>query len=346
MFNALENGSPRILMEVDLQPVQGEVFQSTGFPDIGSAVYNLPDGTRKLIVESAQSMANRLEETIVGDGGLIPELEGLSYVQSRLTYKPESKAKEEKDFEWFTSSLVEPHRLGSPYILGKKEENVIRKAFKEMELDVQKQWTDWPRAAAIVFKYDVNSLIHGAFLVDLSKNLRFSRLLTGFIEATDVNDVIIGGVKNNMLDPSGTYTVIDGNQKDVYSNVPYQRVFHTAGRITAYFALDIDLLNNYQLGEDASRLLVALALYKVRRFLDGNMRLRSNCTFRTVGPVKVTEPDGFELPAASEILPVLKNLITKCRPMFADKLVTEVEVGLKKGSKNNKAGDNNAENTD
>ncbi len=51
----------RILMEVDLKPVQGSRFQPTGFPDLGVASYELADGTSMLLVESAQSMGNRLE---------------------------------------------------------------------------------------------------------------------------------------------------------------------------------------------------------------------------------------------------------------------------------------------
>src|SRR6056297_1368407 len=53
--------SPRLLIEAELQPIQGTRFQPTGFPDLGAAVYEGPDGTSMLLVESAQSMANRLE---------------------------------------------------------------------------------------------------------------------------------------------------------------------------------------------------------------------------------------------------------------------------------------------
>ena len=59
-FGILQN-VPRLLIEVDLQPIQGTRFQPTGFPDLGAATYQLHDGTEMLVVESAQSMANRLE---------------------------------------------------------------------------------------------------------------------------------------------------------------------------------------------------------------------------------------------------------------------------------------------
>ena len=53
--------SPRLLLQVELAPVQGARFQPTGFPDVGAGVYTLPNGREQLLVESAQSVANRLE---------------------------------------------------------------------------------------------------------------------------------------------------------------------------------------------------------------------------------------------------------------------------------------------
>ena len=55
--------SRRLLIEANLQPVQGKRFQPTGFPDLGPATYQAGD-TACLLLESAQSMANRLENTI------------------------------------------------------------------------------------------------------------------------------------------------------------------------------------------------------------------------------------------------------------------------------------------
>ena len=52
---------PRLLLEARLRPVQGTRFQPTGFPNLGHAVYDSPNGTgQTVLVESAQSMANRL----------------------------------------------------------------------------------------------------------------------------------------------------------------------------------------------------------------------------------------------------------------------------------------------
>ena len=86
MFEALKC-APRLLMQVDLKPVQGSRFQPTGFADLGAAVYDRPDGKRMLLVESAQSVANRLEHACLeGDGSrLAPEFDGLPYVLLNLS---------------------------------------------------------------------------------------------------------------------------------------------------------------------------------------------------------------------------------------------------------------------
>ena len=78
--------TPRMLAEAELRPVQGDRFQPTGFAELGAATYELADGTRKLLVESSQSMANRLESAaMTPNGEIIPELRySASWVYSHL----------------------------------------------------------------------------------------------------------------------------------------------------------------------------------------------------------------------------------------------------------------------
>jgi hypothetical protein len=81
-FSALQT-APRLLIEVQLKPLQGTRFQPTGFPDLGAAVYDGPNGNRMLLVESAQSMANRME-TVCWDGpndDWVEALKGLPLVK-------------------------------------------------------------------------------------------------------------------------------------------------------------------------------------------------------------------------------------------------------------------------
>src|SRR5271157_3470140 len=88
-FKLLED-KPRILIEVNLKPVAGTRIQPTGFPDLGPATYDAPDGdggtVSTLLVESAQSMANRLEAVCWDEAAenVVPELKDLPFVKVKL----------------------------------------------------------------------------------------------------------------------------------------------------------------------------------------------------------------------------------------------------------------------
>jgi CRISPR-associated protein Csb1 len=147
--------------------------------------------------------------------------------------------------------------------------------------------------------------------------------VSGFIEASGVREVVSGGVKNNPIDPTGKMHAT-GYDKDVYGNVPYTRVEYTAEKITAYFNIDLGLLRSYDLGDDALELLVALALFKIRRFLNSGLRLRTACDLKTISDLKVTEPDGFVIPSEDELLSLIKNKIASVKDMFANPPVTQI----------------------
>ena len=306
---------------MDLSPVAGRRFQPTGFADLGAADYKLPDGTPMLLVESAQSVANRLEKTCLdGDGpGIDPALDGLPYVIADL---------EGADGVNATSSLVEAHRIGSPYfLLNKGFQNTL---IEEMGYN-PKLPLDWKKIYATLFKYDVNSLVHGVFLSLLEGGrVRAPRAITGFIEAERVERVVSGGVKNSPVDPTGKTQVADvkASESGVYSNVPYARVEYVAAKITAYFNLDLALIRGYRLGEDASNLLVSLSLLKVRRFLDASLRLRTACDFQ-VDAVRAKAPADFVLPPQPELLAAVQSGIKACAPLFAKPTVTRLKTKVK-----------------
>jgi len=106
-------GKPRLLIEIEMDPLQGTRFQPTGFPDVGAAVFERPDGKRMILVESAQSIANRLESTCLDGTGpkISKELEGLPYILVKLSGVIETE----------TSSLIEAHRINSPFIISNEE---------------------------------------------------------------------------------------------------------------------------------------------------------------------------------------------------------------------------------
>ncbi len=311
MFEKLSNAN-RILMEARLAPVQGHRFQPTGFPDLGAATYQLPDGTRMLLLESAQSMANRLENTIIGaDNEIIEDFQGLPYIRAQLSGGSETN----------TNSLIEAHRINSPFII---TDQSFQKKFKEKAHYEAKKPLNWQKIAEALFHFDVNSLIHGTFLANLEDGrVKVPRSVSAFIEARNIKEVVSGGVKNNSIDPTGTLRA-KGFEKDVYGNVPYQRVEYTADEIIAYFNVDVGLLRSYALGENAFRLMVALILFKIRKFLDSGARLRTACDLKRIDALKVTEPEGFSVLPTDTLLETVKKQIAACKPMFADPPVTEI----------------------
>ncbi|MFA5312030.1 MAG: type I-U CRISPR-associated RAMP protein Csb1/Cas7u [Methanomassiliicoccales archaeon] len=295
----------RILAKVSLRPVQGDRFQPTGFADLGAALYVRPDGKRMILLETSQSMANRMEKVCLdGDGPKIAkELEGIPYMRVKL--------KGEADSE--TSSLVEAHRLNSPFIISNKR---FQEEFRKIANYGKNKPLDWKAIGSAFFYYDPNSLVHGAFMANLDDGrIKTPRILTSFIEAEDVNEAASGGVKNNPLDPTGKLRAKDLD-KDVYGNVPYSRMEYTASNIYVYFNIDLSLIRGYQLPKESSELLTLLSLYKIKKFLNGGLRLRTACDLAVVGDIQVTRPEGFTIPSENELLKLLQERIHSCKPHF------------------------------
>ena len=297
----------RALFTVPLRPAQGHRFQPTGFPDLGAATYQAPqadgDTVPCLLVESAQSMANRLE-TVCWDAGandLVPCLRGLSYIRV------------EQDGRYLTSSVTEAHRLNSPYILESGDKtfmDIMKKAVAPMEQGP----IDRAALAGTLLRYDANSLLHGIFLAKkelAGGRLRVARVLSGFVEAEGVGVAASGGVKNDHVNPSG-------DTAKGFGNVPFHREEYTAERINAYFSLDLAQLRGYRLGETAERLLTLVALFKVRALLDGDLRFRSACDFMVEsGAITATQPAGFVLPSLADLDAALPGAIAACAAQMA-----------------------------
>jgi CRISPR-associated protein Csb1 len=361
-FKALED-KPRILIEAALKPVAGTRIQPTGFPDLGPAVYDAPDGdggtVATLLVESAQSMANRLEAVCWDEStdGIVTELKGLPFVKVRLAGLGNGSDA--------TNSLLEFHRLNSPYIMNGVTEDgttfadVLRPELGLVAVAAPTRRTPSRRAstlepvtegagdggdkerddvagvvnlrrlAAVCFKYDPNSLVHGVFLEKIAGRLRHPRALSAFIEASGISRADSGGVKFDRALPKPKVAGVDA--KGGYGNVPFHRTEFTARSISAFFSLDLAQIRGYGLGDDPRKLLVTLSLWKVRRFLDSNMRLRSACELELVDAAinccykdADRKDQSFALPSADELEKQLADLIKKCGPQFADPVVTEL----------------------
>lgn len=317
---------PRLLMEAKLRPIQGHRFQPTGFADLGPARYTVPDGTEMLLVESVQSVANRME-LACWDGAkdeLIEGLGGLPYIRVK---KPGANAA-------LTNSVLEAHRINSPYILEGQDKSVFEK-LKQGAAGMEIGPVDIRVLAKLILKYDPNALIHGVFLAksDLAGGrLRLPRLLSGFIEASDVRPAESGGVKNDRVNPGKGGE--GQSSQEGFGNVPFHRTEFVARSINAYFNLDLALLGGYGLGDDATKLLIALALFKIRRFLATGLRLRTACDLEMEGELAVTRPSGFEVPTEDALLRDCTALIRDCARTgaFASPSVTEIEWKPAKGT--------------
>jgi len=301
--------APRLLLTATLKPVLGTRFQPTGFPDLGAATYKTAEGKSMLLVESAQSMANRLE-TVCWDTNAndwVDALKGLPLVAVVDAGKKQ-----------ITNSVLEAHRLNSPYILEGKDKTFFNALRKELGVEEEGR-VDLRKLATVLLKYDINSLLHGIFIAKkeiAGGRMRVPRVITAFIEASEVNIAASGGVKNDSVNPAG-------DTKKGFGNVPFHRDEFT-GNITAFFNIDLAQIRGYGLGEAAEQLLSTLALYKVRALLDAPFRPRTACDleFETITVVK---PKGdFALPTLAELSDALPGLIKACASQFAQPATTTV----------------------
>lgn len=305
----------RLLFAVPLEPLQGKRFQPTGFPNLGAATYQTSSGT-SLLVESAQSMANRLELTFWDSSRNEPveDARGISHVTVT------------RQNTFLTDSMLESHRINSPYLLEGKERGFfgeLKKAFGALAEGP----IDRKLLAEGLLRYDVGSLLHGVFLAKkelAGGRLRVARAISSFIEADDARAAASGGVKNDHVNPSG-------DTKKGFGNVPFARDEFTASKITLYANIDLAQLRGYGLSEPVTRMLALMALYKLRKLIDADLRLRTACDLAPVSrELTATAPRDFVLPDAAALATALRGSIAECRELMVHTTVTFEDV-LKKG---------------
>jgi len=289
------NNTSRLLFTIELKPLQGDRFQPTGFPNLGAATYETKNGS-KLLVESAQSMANRLETTSWDpvENRPVSALTGISHVT--VTRKK----------QFLTDSILEAHRINSPYLLENKKDTSFVEALKSSLGGLESGPVNRKLLAGTLLRYDIGSLLHGVFIAKkelAGGRLRVARALSAFIEASGARVAASGGVKNDHVNPSG-------DSKVGFGNVPFARDEFTADRIDLHVNFDLAQIRGYGLGKDAEELLILLGLFRLRKLIDGDMRLRTACDLERVhDKVTANRPEDFELPSLASLTEALPSAI-------------------------------------
>lgn len=313
----MTSNTNRQLFDVPLDVMAGSRFQPTGFPDLGEATFQRPrrngngqvEWVSALLVESAQSMANRAEA--VGWDQVADEpvdaLVGLPWVQVVSAAG-----------DYLTSSRTEAHRLASAFVKdstfdGQDMRQVINERFglrKDRPISPSK-------IAAEVFALDPMCLVHGVFFADKRwlGQPKITRALTGFIEAEDVRSADSGGVKKDSVRHS--LEGASGGTAEGYGTVPFHRREWTAAKITASFCLDRAQIRSYGLDDDAHELLENIARWQIRSLVDEPLRLRTACDLVAVDP-EVHDHAGKPLPSRSDLEKEIRRGVEACSQMLGE----------------------------
>lgn len=299
----------RDLIQVKLRPLSGDRFQPTGFPDIGTALYQRPHGADGwqdcLLLESAQSMANHLEATAWDRGNQLPvdAFAGLPYVR---VVDPNG--------QFLASSRTEAHRLASAFVKDATFNGTDMKEVIRSRLGLRDDVPLSPRdIAGAVFALDPMCLVHGVFFAEKATvwpgQPKVARAVTAFVEAHDVKSVVSGGVKRDEVRHSVQGT---GGASEGYGFVPFHRTEFVARDIEASFSIDRDQLDSYGLPLSATELLHALAQWEVRALLDRGFRPRTACD------LVVSEDESVDTSLASldELTTSVHRLTAQCASLF------------------------------
>lgn len=298
----MTNSKPRLTHSLALKPLAGGIFQPTGFPDIGAATFerwnSQKDGWENaLLLESAQSMANRLEA--VG-------LDAKNQPAGPVAHLPFVQVVDDND-EVLTNSRFEPHRLASAYIrhgyIG--DDKVIDVLEERLNL-VQGHPLDSQHVVKKLFALDPLSVLHGVFFAvsEWPFQPKIQRAVTCIVEAVDVKSVDSGGVKTDPVYHS--LAGADISSKGGYGMIPHHRQEFAAREILLHWTLDQHLLRNCGLSKEASDLLIAVAKWQLLEVLDSGLRFRTACDLELVA-------DGPNLGStAGELKSEIEQLASKC----------------------------------
>jgi len=278
-------GQDRVVITAPLKLTNGHFLQPTGFPDIDACIYRDPEGRRWCLVESEQSMSNRLEAVCMKSRGIwVDDLKGLPLIVVK-----------NKAGDLLATNLTEPHRLASSYILDGERagSSTQMRALFEGKLGLRNGGGFWPldkraHLEQLVFALDPAALLHGFQFVQWKfVGLRQTRLIHARLEAelTDEPEVHYGMVKWDAIEPESTREERANKGQSIAAK---SRV--VPKNITATFEIDVLALKSFSLEEDQKKFLLGLGLWKIGAFLGNkvsfdprsrstgpSLRLRADC---------------------------------------------------------------------
>ncbi len=281
----------RLVLDARLRPVVGSSFQPTGFANLGAAEFTRPGGQLALLVESVQSMANRLEDIGI-DASTRSPVESLRSLPWIAVRDPEGRL--------LTSSRLEPHRLASVYIRESKIDGTAGVDWIVERLALRpKTPLDMREIYRAVFELDPLCLLHGVFFSDkkFSGNPKIRRATTAVIEAHGVAPVVSGGLKRDDVQFT---TSEHAGAEEGYGFVPFSRTEYIAEEIILSASLDLSQIRGYGLDTAATRLLELLATWELASLLERPLRLRTACDLQ-LESLAIRRPDGYTMPASVDL---------------------------------------------
>jgi CRISPR-associated protein Csb1 len=193
----------RVIITAQLSLSTGPFLQPTGFPDIGSCIYTDGEGKKRCLIESEQSMENRLEAVCMKSPGYwVNDLNFLPVVEVRASGANDTL---------LATNLTEPHRIASSYVLQSTYGGKTVKEALENKLGLSNGGATWPMdkrdaLEKLIFALDPAALLHGFQFVEWKfVGLRQTRLLSARLECelAQEPEVQYGMVKFDAIDPNG-----------------------------------------------------------------------------------------------------------------------------------------------
>ena len=304
----LNTAPHRIYITTELKA--DDLIQPVGFKDIGNVAPYRMGKHKELLIDTEAAMANWLEAPLMCEPDevtLVSSLKGLPHVQAII--------KENNQERILTTSLLEAHRIASYYLFGYKQKgSVIPTKFgKELQIKLQGK-AAYPgyfqELAKAIFQVDPNSLVHGVFFPHLQgvKN-RIPRTLSVRVRGINPEAVSLGGVKLERVTASG------GDSKKGASQVPYFRKLFAVERVEFRAAIDVHQIRQFGFGEGTQAvglsesqktLILALCLWKIRKFLTLPYRPRTACDLM---PNEQLSANWSDFPSLQELESQLPKLI-------------------------------------